>query len=413
MNDNLIESQNQAKRHYEPLEVSMSLACITPGAPLLQVYGEDGCSPDRSVVYSVVAPVIQAYAKDGSWDNRTSNNTLVDIVWMSNADGAWKDISTMESWKGKYEIDTSVTTSRGNLTIKKNLGVNGKEQLRLSANIYDYRTKTRVAVESDFITLSCIAKGADTWGVGFGDAKNIVYNPFLDKLDLYDYKVANGLMAASTDARDACLDGNQYERTVPVDVYLGKNKKTSGYSLAVYRTDSGKEVQLSASSNGELKALSLTSITLDLRLVENATYLVKCIVGDKVVAQGSFSVSRDYPPIDSPEFANKASIGFGDIYRQQQAVFHYNGSTVEYPQRVVRMLWKTKATRAEYSDTVAKTWNEGDTFRYNIQDCGIGELEEDKVTEIVAYGQKKAYDLATDASDNVYGDGSGNAYIVR
>ena len=114
----LIESQNQAKRHYAPLEVSVSLACITPGAPLLQVYGDDGCSPDRSVVYSVVAPVITAYAKDGSWDNRRSNLALVNMKWLSNAEGTWKDIATMESWRGKYEIDTSSTTSRGNITIK-------------------------------------------------------------------------------------------------------------------------------------------------------------------------------------------------------------------------------------------------------------------------------------------------------
>lgn len=411
--DNLIESQNQAKRYYEPLDKSMSLACITPGAPLLQVYGSNGCSPDRSVVYSVIAPVIDAHAKDGSWDNRRSNIALVDMMWMSNADGSWKDISTMDSWKGKYEIDTSSTTSRGNLTVKKNLGVNDKEQLRLSAYLYDYRTKTRLPIESDFITLSCIAKGSDTWGIGFGDARNIVYNPFLDKLDLYDFKVANGIISASDSARNACFDGNQYERTVPIDAYLGKVKKTSEYSLSVYRTDSGKEVQLSVSSNGELKALTLTSLTLDLRLVESATYLVKCIVSGKVVAQGSFSVSRDYPPLDSPEFTNKASIGFGDIYRQQQAVFHFNNNIVEYPQRIIRMLWKTKATRTDYGETVSKTWNEGDTFRYNIDDCGIGEVEQDKVTEIVAYGQKKAYELASDASGNIYGDSKGNAYIVR
>ena len=266
---------------------------------------------------------------------------------------------------------------------------------------------------TDFVTLSCIAKGTDTWGIGFGDARNIVYNPFLDKLDLYDYKVANALMAASTDSRNACFDGNQYERTIPVDVYLGKNRKSSGYTLAVYRMDNGREVALSASANSELKALTLTSLTLDLRVVEQATYLVKCTADGKVVAQGSFSVSRDYPPIASPEFTNKASILWGDIYRRQQAVFHFNNRIVDYPARLIRMLWKTKATRKEYSQTVAKEWNEGDTLRYNIEDSGIGELEDDKVIEIVAYGQKKAYDIATDSAGNVYGDSSGNAYIVR
>ena len=45
--DNLIESQNQAKRYYEPLDVSMSLACITPGAPQRGLFG--GSPSDTSL----------------------------------------------------------------------------------------------------------------------------------------------------------------------------------------------------------------------------------------------------------------------------------------------------------------------------------------------------------------------------
>ena len=57
----------------------------------------------------------------------------------------------------------------------------------------------------------------------------------------------------------------------------GKDIQTSGYTLELYRTDSGTEVKMNAGY--ELQALSLTSMTLDLRLVPNAaTYLLKVLV---------------------------------------------------------------------------------------------------------------------------------------
>lgn len=411
MGDELIESQNRVNRHYEPLTISKSLVCVSPGSPLLQTYGKDGVSPNREKVNCVVAPVIVASASDGSWDNQRSNLALANMVWYSNLDGSWKDISTISSWQGKYEIDTSSTNTRGQLIIKKNLSANGKEQLYLEADLIDYRIGTLLPLRFDPVTMSCVSKGGDTYGIGFGDSQSIIYNPFLDRLDLYEYKVANGLMVGSDAARAACIDDNSYERIVNIDVWKGKLKITSGYTLEVYRIENGAKTTLSVGATDELLALSLTSLKLDLRIVEQASYLVVVKVGGKQVAQGQFSVSRAYPAIQSPSFANAASINWGEISRYQQAVFGMNSSIIEYPQRIIRMLWKTKATNGDAITN--KTWNEGENFEYAIGDCGIGDLESDKVYEIVAYAQKKAYGLASDASGNLYGDASGNVYIVR
>lgn len=411
--ENLIESQNRAKRHYEPLNITKSLVCISPGSPLLQVYenGSSVPSPNRSNVYSVIAPIIEVTTTDNSWDSQRSNIALANIVWYSNEGGKWSDIATLSSWTGKYEIDTSTTTNRGRLTIKKNLGVNDKEQLYMEADLIDYRTNSLLHLVFDAVTLSALAQGEDTYGISVGESSHIIYNPFLDKLDLYDYKVANGLIAASDAARAACVDENCYERTIIINAWKGKNKVTSGYTLEVARIDDGKEVALSVDAIDELKAITLTSITLDLRMVENADYMVNLKVGGAVKAKAQISVSRDYPPLEQPLFANVSSINWGEINRHQRAVFSYNNKVVESPQRIVRMLWKTKAYKGD--SVTEKTWNEGENFEYNIGDSGIGDLESDSVNEIVAFAQKKAFGIASDASGSYYGDDSGNVYIVR
>lgn len=413
MSEELIEAQNRAKRHCEPLDASVSLACVTPGSPLLQVYGNGSSvpSPNRKNVYSVVAPVIEVSAADNSWDNQRSNIALANIVWYSNEGGKWNDISTLPSWSGNYEIDLSSTTNRGRLTIKKNLGINDKEQLYMEADIIDYRTSSLLHIVSDSVTLSAIAQGEDTYGISVDGSSHIIYNPFLDKLDLYEYKVANGLQVASDDARAACVDNNCYYRTISFVAWKGKNKISSGYTLEVSRLDNGKEVSLSVDSIDELKAITINSITLDLRIVENADYMVNLKVGGVVKAKTQISVTRDYPPIELPVFANVSSINYGEINRQQRAVFHFNNRMVENPQRIIRMLWKTKASKGNVF--TEKTWNEGENFEYTICDTGIGDLADDKVNEIVAYAQKKAYGIASDASGNLYSDSNGNVYIVR
>lgn len=413
MSEDLIESQNRAKRHYEPLNISKSLACVTPGSPLLQVY-ENGSivpSPNRKSVYSVIAPIIEVTTADNSWDIQRSNIALANIVWYSNEGGKWNDISSLSSWTGNYEIDLSSTTNRGRLTIKKNLGVNDKEQLYMEADLMDYRTGSLLHLVFDAVTLSALAQGEDTYGISVDGSSHVIYNPFLDKLDLYDFKVANGLQTASDAARAACVDNNCYERTISIKAWKGKSQITSGYTLEVARMDDGKEVALSVDAMDELKALSLTSIILDLRIVENADYMVNLKVGGVVKAKKQISVTRDYPPIEQPQFANVASINWGEINRHQRAVFAYNNKIVDSPQRLVRMLWKTKAYNG--NTITEKTWNEGETFEYAIGDTGLGDLESDSVNEIVAYAQKKAHSIAADASGNYYGDSNGNVYIIR
>ncbi len=86
--------------------------------------------------------------------------------------------------------------------------------------------------------MTTVDKSEDTYGLSIGDSQIIQYNPFLDKLLLYDYKVANNLISASTANRNAALDENSYERTIPLMVTKGVNKITTGYTIELYQVNS-------------------------------------------------------------------------------------------------------------------------------------------------------------------------------
>ena len=294
---------NKANRKFAPLDVSVSVVCASPKSPFMQTMSGDKFFPDRTQEgYECVAyPQVNATAKDESWDSKLSNMSLANMVWKVSTGTEWKDISKINAWSGKYSIDASNTTSRGKLTIKRNLSSNDKQQLQFEADLYDYRTNSVLHITADPITLYTADKGADTYGMGIREDTDISYNPFLDKLALYEYKVANNIISASTEARNACFDGNQYECHIPIDVYKSKDRITSGFAIELYRGTT-KMSASSASSPNEIISISTSEIVLDLRLVEKNNYTIKAVIDGKAVAQFQFSASRFYTSFGQPKF---------------------------------------------------------------------------------------------------------------
>ena len=228
---------NKARRIFTPLNISVSVVCATPDSPFMQTLSGNQYAPDRTQAgYECKArPVINATTQDGSWDNKQSNLALAQVVWYATHNGQWTPLSSIDEWTGKWSVDSSNTTSRGTLTITRNLGSNEAQQLRFVGVLYDHRTNTNYTIESDSITLYTADKGADDYVMSITEDTDISYNPFLDKLALYDYKVANGLVSASQEARSACFDGNEYERHIPVEVYRANELMQDGYSIELYR----------------------------------------------------------------------------------------------------------------------------------------------------------------------------------
>lgn len=401
---------NKVNRKFAPLDVSVSVVCASPKSPFMQTMAGDKFFPDRTLsgFECIAYPQINATAKDDSWDSKQSNMSLANMVWKVSMGAEWKDISKINSWSGKYSIDTSNTSNRGSLTIKRNLSSNDKQQLQFEADLYDYRTNSILHITADPITLYTADKGADTYGMGIREDTDISYNPFLDKLALYEYKVANNIISASTEARNACFDGNQYECHIPIDVYKSKDRITSGFSIELYRGTTKMSASSAANPN-EIISISTSEIVLDLRLVEKNNYTIKAVINGKAVAQFQFSASRFYPSFSQPKFMVCNDIEWGKMYRSNKAILEYNGRVVEYPNRIVELQWHTEATNGNI--VTSKSWQEGVSCYFSIKESGLGDVESDYLEEQIEYKQRPANDYLIDEDSNYLLDEDGNALI--
>lgn len=406
----------RVRRRYTPLNTSVCIVCTTPMSPLVQTTDGTNFFPDRTVVNTGIQPQINATTEDGSWDNKRSNMALVNssIKWMVSKGNTWVDIAEDANWAGKYEIDFTETTTKGTLYVKRNISANDKQQIYFEGQLLDYRTKTLIDIHTEPVTLYTVRKGDDTYGIGIGVETNISYNPVLDKLSLYEYLVANNLKTASDAERNKCLDGNEYLKVIPIDVYLSKKRISTGYTLQVFRVDEkGKATLIAASSKiapNELLALSLTSMTLDLRLIMKSDYIIKVVVDNKVVAQFQFNVKRMFPAYRF-DFLNVSSIAYGQQKRCNKVIVHSNNELLSYPQRILKINWKTIAHNEGFV-TTEKNWQEGDSCEYLIEETGLGPSEDCELEDCVEYESKPPLDFAITAEGDYLTDNEGNPYLI-
>lgn len=396
--------RTRIRKDYAPLTVAVSLKCTTPAAPTTQVLNGSNSEyePDRELTPTIILPEVVANATDGSWGNPSSNHALADMKWFVNG----VDISTIADWSGKYSID-QVGSTRGAISISRNVSPGQQLSLHFEAVLVDNRLGVNIPVISDKIILSTIEKANDGYSISIDDSSIIQYDPMKDKLALYEYKVAHGLISASSSAQSAATDKCSYRHVIPISVFNGKNKMTSGYTLKLYRINSVNSLTQLNTGTDEIESLTSTSVTLDLRLVSKCTYVIKAFIGTKEVAMLQFGVNRIYQTFNiSP--TNGTAIHPLDTERYDEAMVDCDGNIVECPGSILRIVW--------FTDTEAKKnveHNEGDTTIFQLEKTGIGDSFNDSVLEVYCEADYKAeHKFATDGT-NYYTDSSDNKYIFH
>ncbi len=394
------------RRRYAPLVTACTLSCITPESTPTQIYSEGEYQPDREGTSGVpcgLCPVVSASAKDGTWPETRSNKRLSSMQWYAN--GA--KIETLADWTNKYTILTDGDT-RGTLLIRRNVGLNERIRLRFEATLLDERTGETVAVRSEETTLYTSQAAEDAWAVETDFAPNLTYSPLDDNLLLHDYQTSHGI--ASTLTQADIYDGGQYLRTAAIRVRRGKEQQTTGYQLRLYRTESGTAKQLTAGT-GELTALSLTSMTIDLRVVENgATYMLEVLStdGQLLVKKNVCTVTRLVRPVTVKPLSS-ADIYPDAVQMWQQAAVACRDKDVDCPEHVLKM--QLVASTAYESDVVV---GEGCKIAFPLSQFTIGNTTQDNyVTTAYEYDYKPVYTMATDADGNQYVDESGNPFIFN
>lgn len=393
---------------YAALNVAFSTVLLTPNSPLTQTYnGFTGeFDPDRELSPTVILPQVVASAADGSWPQPYSNEFLANMVWLANG----VDITTLPEWTDKYSINQSGSL-RGALSVYKNLMPGERVSLVFKADLVDNRLGVTHPIEIEPVVLSTSDKSQNMYSVGIGDDQIIQYNPFKDKLFLYEYKVAHGLIQASTAEQTAATDENSYLRDVTVHVFRGDEELTAAdYQIELYKIDDDANGTLTkmAVGNNELVGLTPTKISLDLRLIPKGDYYIKIIAENREVASIQFSVNRLNQAF-SVRTTNGTAINPGDTHRYDEVMVDSDGNVVECPGSIIKFIWMT--------DTEAKkgvVHNEGDVTQFLLSDTGIGNSYNDSWMSIYLDAEPKVgHKIATDQNGNVYTDKNGNPYIFN
>lgn len=395
--------RRRIRRDFAPLTVSVSLVVESAFSPTTQVFdiANGGYEPNREMTPTVIRPVVTAEASDGSW-NPSGTEIIADPKWYVNG----KDISTLPEWVDKYEIVDS-GANKGQISIKKNMGVSEQASLHFEAEVPDYRLGINVPVISDPIILYTFDKGFAGYSIEIANNQNVLYNPFKDRLFRYQYQVAHGIKPVESDEA-AATDGNSYIQKFPIKVYNGRDEMAAdSYTLEFYHFDNSAAKTLVTAADDEIVAMSNTGITLDLRLIEKAEYLIVLKVDGKDVFHQQFAVCREYPAFRL-QAANGTSINEGDEYYYNVILVNSYGRNIKNPESIIKILWKT--------DTAAKkgvVHNEGATTSIRLADTGIGSDSANSWLDIYADGtQKPAHAVATDKDGNEYTDGANGEILI-
>ena len=200
---------------FEPLNVSCSLVCLTPQAPMAQVVNTTlspiEYEPDRSVAPTLILPEVRAIDLDNVFQHGAVNQylTLDSLEWT--VDG--KSINSVWTEGVDYEIIKTEDDTRGALKVFKNLGASEKAVLHFKGKFLDWRTGIIIDVDSGDAALTCTDKGDDIMDCHI-DKPVVEYDPLFDDLLLYDYKMARGIPVNG--ARADYINGKSFEQTVNV-----------------------------------------------------------------------------------------------------------------------------------------------------------------------------------------------------
>lgn len=397
-------NKKRLRKEFAPLTVANSIRCTTAASPTTQIYnGANGeYEPDRDLTPTVILPEVVANASDGSWATPHSNKFLADMHWFVNG----QDITSLTDWVGKYTIDQTGDT-RGAITIYKNISPGDAVELHFEANLVDTRLGVNIPVTTDRITLTTSEKSNDGYALSIGDSSIIQYDPIKDRLRLYEYKVAHGLIAPSTAAQSAAKDKCAYLHEIPVTVFNGKDAMTTGYVLKLYKVAGASMLAQLTAGAEEIISITPTKIVLDLRLVEKASYVLKAFIGNKEVAMIEIGISRIYQDYKiSP--TNGTAIHPSDTERYDRAMVDCDGNIVECPGMIFCIRW--------FTDTDALTGvahNEGEETVFQLDKTGIGSTYADDWCDVYCQSEYKPAHKTAISGSTTWTDNNGNTYIFN
>ena len=418
MNENTFQSQRGHTRvKFEPLNVSCSLVCLTPQAPMAQVINTTlspiEYEPDRSVAPTLILPEVRAIDLDNVFQHGAVNQylTLDSLEWT--VDG--KSINSVWTEGVDYEIIKTEDDTRGALKVFKNLGANEKAVLHFKGKFFDWRTGIILDVESGDEALICTDKGENIMQCHI-DKPVIEYDPLFDDLLLYDYKKARGIPVQGS--RADYINGKSFEQTINVVLTDGTTECATlpdGISMKLVKLGSDTALVANSEENPEVMEISYPNIKFDMRLIDKADYEVQFLKGSTMVCRATIGLHTSC----TMPVLGQGAIG-SDIAASQKEYFNsvllnLADRQVEYPELYYLIQW---FTQAKYNDNgtwkyaTQKTWQRGVNMEAAVADLGIGLTQNNSFFDFwFELEAHKPCQLLTDEDGLILTDEDGNFLI--
>lgn len=361
-------TENRIPRRYQPLSVSCTISM--QGTQAKQSFktdegGDAAFSPNRRLTPTVLLPLVRVYDPDGIFRSGLVNDLLANMHWY---DGDTELVPGAD-----YAIDTSSTTTRGQLTIYRNTPAPGAQNLRFEAVITDTRKSENVKVSVACVVSSVVSSG-DEYEIRIDQPEACYINP-IDAL-------------SSLTVNATAWRGDKGQVAISYELW----KTVAGTLRAVVATDY------------EVISVAGSVFTFDVRMINEEVYTVIGKVSGIEVARRSFTIRRKYPA-----WTAKQS-GTAELLPGQAVMVHsvdVSVATGVVPDAIKYFSIQPHTVTVKNGDM-----NWGERQELSINPLVTGFVDGSYVGVYFEVNEIPALNIATDESGNILVDENGNRLLI-
>lgn len=361
-------TENRIPRRYRPLSVSCTISM--QGTQAKQSFktdesGDAAFSPNRRLTPTVLLPLVRVYDPDGIFRSGLVNDLLANMHWY---DGDTELVPGAD-----YAIDTSSTTTRGQLTIYRNTPAPGAQNLRFEAVITDTRKNENVKVSVACVISSVVSSG-DEYEIRIDQPEACYINPI---------EALSSLTVNATAWR-----GDKGQVAINYELW----KTVAGTLRAVVATDY------------EVISVAGSAFTFDVRMINEEVYTVIGKVSGIEVARRSFTIRRKYPA-----WTAKQS-GTAELLPGQAVMVHsvdVSVATGVVPDAIKYFSIQPHTVTVKNGDM-----NWGERQELSINPLVTGFVDGSYVGVYFEVNEIPALNIATDENGNILVDENGNRLLI-
>lgn len=394
----IVSNKKRIRRDYAPLVIATSVECATPQSPVTQLYNAlDGVyEPNRTLNPTVLRVKVMASAPDRSFGQKNADGSYSAIdVAAQLADCGWY-INGERDDTGRFGVH-ALSTRRYEFLINKNIPIDSNISIVFKGIYTDPRLGVNIPIETKPIVLSTAVMAEDQYSMAISEPEDILYNPFADKLNTYEYKVVNGKATEDAFARASATDANSYNHPIKVVLYKGTvpvPSSDSHYFMRLYKKNQRGELEVCNTTNApELVSFSNGTVVIDKRKVEKGQYLIRAFKATPAhpneeyeLAKIPFNISRFNPPVEI-ELLNSTGIEANEAIRKDKCVVKSHGRIIDCPEAVMDIKWYTSTAAAGKQDILQAT---GSEVAINLASTGVGTTNSDSYVDIYVTAEFKA-----------------------